>query len=238
MAVPAYALLDDNSTNQQQQQGQISDNDNRNTNTNLNGNDNDNRNTNLNANSQGQGQGQDQGQLQGQAQGQGQMQGQAAIAAQGQVQGQASIQGNQQNTSEENKTYANAWPSVTGGEGVSQANAYSIFGGLGLSSTEPYKKYIVQIQAIEASQTLTSEEKKVLVEKLVNKMIDSNKTQRLLAIGPETSGRNLLNLFGLLSIDSFWKEGQKPFSSSKSAVVEAELDKVETAEGNKGYVVK
>lgn len=141
-------------------------------------------------------------QLQGQAQGQ--LQGQAAIAAQGQANSQA-IGG------DETKTYANAWPSLSGQEGVSQANAYSIFGGLGLSSTEPYKAYITQIQAIEASTVLTPEDKALYVNMLVHKMYKANKKQRFLGLFWETSGRNALNLFGLLSWDSFWAEGQHPF---------------------------
>jgi hypothetical protein len=171
---------------------------------------------------QGQGQGQLQGQAQGQ--GQGQAQGQAAIAAQGQIgineqiQGNLGIQkGNDVSTDvnvegDSGDTYANAWPSLSGGEGVSQANAYSVFGGLGLSNTEPYKAYITQIQAIEASKALDTETKAVLVGKLVDKMVESNKDKRFLGLFWKTSGRNLSNLFGILAFDSFWKEDQHPFT--------------------------
>lgn len=176
LAIPAFAVLDENNTNQNQ------------------------------------------GQLQGQ--GQGQMQGQAAIAAQ--AQGQLGVVGqeaeNDQNTSiggDENKTYANAWPGLSGGEGISQANAYSIFGGLGLSSTEKYKVYITQIQAIEASASLNDSEKQSMTSQLFAKMMDTNKKQRFLGLFWETSGRNALNLFGILSWDSFWSEGQHPFTKSK-----------------------
>ena len=181
--VNVYALLDDNSTNLKQDQKQVSDN------------------TNINKNLQGQ------DQLQKQVQGQAQ----AAVAVQGQ--GQLGIVGqsaeNDQTTNvggDTNKTTANAWPGLSGGEGVSQANAYSVFGGLGLSNTEAYRKYIVQIQAIEASQLLTDTDKKTMVKYLFYKMMDTNKTQRLLGILWETSGRNLSNLFGILSWDSFWRD--------------------------------
>jgi hypothetical protein len=181
-----------------------------------------------NTNDQAQGQAQGQLQGQGQAQGQGQMQGQAAIAAQGQLQGQASFvdatnkQGQVANGSvsvegdeSDDKTYAASYPNLTGGEGVSQANAFSVFGGIGLSQTEKYKVYITQMQAVEASQSLTTEEKQALVDVLVKKMMDTNKKQRFCGIFWETSGRNLLNLFGILAWDSYWKEDQKPFQTQK-----------------------
>lgn len=161
----------------------------------------------LDDNSTNQNQGQLQGQGQGQAQGQGQGQAQAAIAAQGQIavgEADQSVSVDGDNTSV--KSYAVSYPALSGGEGVSQANAYSIFGGLGLSNTEKYKVYITQIQAIEASATLPNSVKADLVLKLVDKMVATNKTQRLLGIGPEVSGRNLLNLFGILSWDSWWKD--------------------------------
>lgn len=203
MCAPAFALADDNSTlkdSTNQLQGQIAE-----------------------GGDAKQAQGQGQGQLQGQAQGQGQgqAQGQAAIAAQGQIQGNLGIQkGNTTDVKtnvegDDVKTYANAWPSLSGGEGVSQANAYSIFGGLGLSSTEKYKAIITQIQAIEASKALNQETKAELVEKLVQDMVDSNKTKRFLGLFWETSGRNLSNLFGVLSWDSFWKDGQHPFTKGE-----------------------
>jgi len=197
---PAYALLDDNSTlkdSTNQLQGQIAEGGDANQ-------------------AQGQGQGQLQGQAQGQ--GQGQAQGQAAIAAQGQIQGNLGIQrGNDVSTDvnisgDESKTYAVSYPALSGGEGVSQANAYSIFGGLGLSNTEEYKLMITQIQAIEASQSISAEAKTAMVEKLFAKMMESNKKKRFLGLFWETSGRNLSNLFGILSWDSFWKEGQHPFT--------------------------
>jgi hypothetical protein len=196
LAVPAYALLDDNSTlkdSTNQLQGQIAE-----------GGD---------ANQQ---QGQGQGQLQGQAQGQGQGQAQAAIAAQGQIQGNLGIQkGNTTDVKVEGdnvKTYAVSYPALSGGEGVSQANAYSIMGGLGLSNTEEYKLLITQIQAIEAIQSLDVETKAEIVADLVDKLVESNKAQRFLGMFWRTSGRNLSNLFGILSWDSFWKEDQHPFT--------------------------
>ncbi len=134
-----------------------------------------------------------------------------------QANGQESEQSSSQSQSheEKNRNYANAWPALSGQEGVSQANAYSVFGGIGLSNTEPYKRYIVQIQAIEASQTLTASEKQLMTSKLFDRMMDTNKKQRFLGLFWETSGRNLMNGFGLLAWDSFWQDKQKPFKKAK-----------------------
>jgi len=202
ISTPAYALLnkDDHSVNGQQQQGQIAE-----------GGD----------AAQQQGQGQGQGQLQGQAQGQGQGQAQAAIAAQGQVQGNLGIQrGNDVSTDvnvegDSGDTYAVSYPALSGGEGVSQANIYSIFGGVGLSDTENYKALITQIQAIEAITTLDPEKKAELVDELVGLLMDTHKDKRFLGVLWKTSGRNLLNVFGILSFDSFWKADQHPFTIQK-----------------------
>lgn len=118
--------------------------------------------------------------------------------------------GNSISTSgDKNKSYANAWPSMGGEDGVSQGNIYSIFGGVGLSQTEDYKKYIEQIQVIAAMKVSglisgrTAENK---ANRLLDKMMKSNKKQRFLGVGFETSGRNLINFFGILSWDSFWKD--------------------------------
>jgi len=163
---------------------------------------------NSNTNEQGQLQGQIQGQMQNQLQGQAQGQGQIAV---GETAQDVSISGDETKV----KSYAVSYPALSGGEGISQANAYSIFGGLGLSQTEKYKVYIVQIQAIEASTVLTAEQKVAYINTLATKMMKTNKTQRWLGFGPETSGRNLFNLFGILSWDSVWAESQKPFQSKK-----------------------
>jgi hypothetical protein len=164
---------------------------------------------------QAQGQGQAQGQLQGQLQGQitdvgvrNRVSSKTSTAQEQIANGEVSVGGD----SDKSRTYVASYPSLSGGEGVSQANAYSVFGGLGLSNTEAYKKYITQMQAIEASTILTAEDKKALTEVLVKKLMETNKKQRMLGILWETSGRNLLNLFGILSWDSFWNENQEPFS--------------------------
>jgi hypothetical protein len=34
-----------------------------------------------------------------------------------------------------------------------------------------------------------------------------------MSFGPEQHSKNLFNMFGLLSWDSFWAEGQNPFQS-------------------------
>jgi hypothetical protein len=139
-----------------------------------------------------------QGQLQGQAQGQ---------VANGKVETDVKVEGDNV------KAYANAWPSLSAAEGVSSGTASSIFGSLGLSSTESYKKIIPQIQAIIAIDPalMDNDSKKAVIKILVTKMTESNRKQRLLGVGPEVQGKSLINLFGILSWDSVWAEGQNPF---------------------------
>lgn len=154
----------------------------------------DNKNISINKNSNKQAQGQLQGQLQGQV-------------ANGKVETNV--------TGDTNKVYANSWPSINGVEGVSSGTASTIFGSLGLSSTEAYKKLIPQIQAIAAidPSIMNNDEKKVVIQELVLKMKEANRKQRLLGVGPEITGRSLINLFGILSWDSIWDENQRPLQS-------------------------
>jgi hypothetical protein len=195
---------------------------------------------------QGQAQGQAQGQLQGQGQGQGQAQ--AATAIQGQLGIVGQKQGNEQKTTVEGdstKVYANSWPSVTGAEGVSSGNAATIFGSLGLSQTEKYKKIMPQLQAVSAlvkEGMITPEEGRAIIKPMVEKLIRTNKTQRLLGILWETDGRNLLNGFGILAWDSVWKDGPpqgvaaepKPVKAVKAAAPKT-VD--EGVTGNGGVLV-
>jgi len=241
VSTSAWALFDDNSENTQanaqaiagaaQQQGQIGINDNDNRNTNRNSNENVNRNT----------QGQQQGQ--GQAQGQGQMQGQAAIAAQGQGQMGIVDQGNAQAVNvegDESKYLSNSWPAISGSVGVSQAQAYSIFGGLGVSSSEEYKVAIEKLQVIHQLKTLgylTEDEALAEVKKVYAEMQYATKTKRVLGIFCKTSGRNLLNGLGLLSWDSFWKEGEpKPIKTNPISLEAKPATVDKGVAGNRGYV--
>jgi len=92
-----------------------------------------------------------------------------------------------------------------------------LFGSLGLSDTEMYKKGIATIQTVLAvpDEIITKDEKKVLVNKVIEKMMGSIRAKRLIGIGPEQHSKNLLNLFGVLTFDSMWDEGQKPFQRKK-----------------------
>jgi type II secretory pathway pseudopilin PulG len=168
---------------------------------------------------QGQLQGQAQGQLQGQAQGQLQGQAQAAIAAQGQGQGQIALGKvkTDVNVSDNSKTEttAIAFPSTGATEGVASANASYMFGNLGLSDTEMYKKgaHIIQTVLAVPDNIIEPELKAAIVKDVISKMRESIRPRRLLGIGPEQHSKNLINLFGLLSFDSLWADGQKPFQS-------------------------
>lgn len=183
LAAPAFAVLDDNS----------------------------------NHNTQGQLQGQQQGQGQAQGQGQGQLQGQAqaAIAAQGQGQGQIAVGKVDVQDNSKTETTAIAFPSTGATEGVASANASYMFGNLGLSDTEMYKKgaHIIQTVLAVPDNIIEPELKAAIVKDVISKMRESIRPRRLLGIGPEQHSKNLINLFGLLSFDSVWADGQKPFQS-------------------------
>ena len=146
-------------------------------------------------NAQEQGQGQAQGQLQGQAQ--------AAVAVQGQAQKASNDQAvSVGGDSEETKVYANTWPAIHGDQGSSNMNAYSIFGGVGFTETKEYRVCIEKLQVIEnlgKSGVLTKEE--VVNESLSawEQLKKSTRPERWLGFGFRTSGRNLLNVLGLLS---------------------------------------
>jgi hypothetical protein len=164
---------------------------------------------------------QGQGQIQGQGQGQGQGQLQAATAAQGQQQlGEVKTTTKVEvggDTTKDN--YAIAFPSTASAEGTSNAQATYLFGSLGKSNTETFKKLIPEIQAILAipDAVMAPEMKKDIVGTLVKKMLDANRTQRFLGFMWEDNSKNLLNMFGLLCWDSVWSEGQKPFQSKSDA---------------------
>ena len=166
---------------------------------------------------QDQNQGQAQGQLQGQAQGQLQGQAQAAIAAQGQGQGQLGVVSTSVGGDTVKDNYALSFPNVSAAEGTNSATATYLFGSLGLSDTEMYKKGIATIQTVLAvpEDILSKEEKKALVNQVIAKMMASIRAKRLLGVGPEQHSKNLVNLFGVLSFDSVWAEGQQPFQKKK-----------------------
>jgi hypothetical protein len=192
-------------------------------NSNVNANSNSNRNENRNTNTQGQ--------LQGQLQGQGQKQ-----TAVGKVTTDVKVEG------DTIKSYAIAFPSVSSAEGTSSGQATYLFGSLGKSNTELYKKLIPQIQTILAipDDIMSQAEKKTIIDTLVKKMTDANRTQRFLGILWEDNSKSLLNVMGLLTWDSFWAEGQKPLQSKVDAgLVEAPV-KTKTTDkgvtGNAGYV--
>lgn len=186
LSVPAFALLDDNSTNAAAlaAQGQL----------------------------QGQDQGQAQGQAQGQGQGQGQMQGQAAIAAQGQ--GQLGIVGqsakNDQSVSvggdtQKNVAYVLTAPNTVAGDGQSAASMYSIFGGLNLAESAEYKECLEKIRIVDqmkAAGLITVEVAQVEAWEAYLQMKKATQPRRVLGILWETRGKHILNGFGTLATDS------------------------------------
>lgn len=109
-----------------------------------------------------------------------------------------------------NKAYVYSWAAVAANEGTSNGSAGSIFGSFNIADTDNYKKAQVIIQTIVAARdakVISDEQANAYCATLIKKMMLSVKTKRILGVGPETSGKNLFNLLGLLSVDSFYKDG-------------------------------
>jgi len=207
----------DNTNQQGQGQGQIGINKNDLQNTNQQGQGqsqigvNKNYNSDFNTNKQAQGQGQ--GQMQGQGQGQGQ--GQFAVGA-------VKVQ---DNSTYKSKAYSFGPPGLSANKGVNEGNIYSIFGGIGLSEDAEYTVCIEKLSVIErlkAQGILTDEEAVVEGRKAYKQLLQATQPKRLLGLLWETRGRNLLNLFGFLSFDSFYREsppiGETEFPKKEKVV--------------------
>jgi len=212
---PAFALLDaiyDDSTNVQQ-----GINDSGNSSVNRSGNS-DNRNTNLLNNNQGQDQNQGQKQAQGQA-------------------NKIAIDDNS-----DYEAYAFSPPAIHAQKGTESGNMYSIFGGVGLSTTEDYTVAIEKLATIErmlGAGFMTEEEALVEAKQTYKELDEASQPKRWLGIFGQTRGRSLLNVFGLLSWDSWYKEGQTPFSKSAPWAVREKKEivpDVNDGSGNEGYV--
>ena len=138
----------------------------------------------------------------------------------------------------ENTVYANAWPGINGEAGTSNFNGYSIFGGIGISATAEYKICIEKLANIKMMQDcgyLTKEEALAEARAAFNQFKYTTQDKRMLGVLWKTTGRNLLNGFGLLSWDSFWSDSDA--ASAKKAIEnkEATEDK-DISSGNKGYI--
>lgn len=222
LVIPAYAMFDDNSTNQDQQQGQIGIN--RNDNTNLQGqsqgmisdNENTNRNNNDNENTN----------LQGQAQGQGQ--GQIAV---GKVK---TDQANAQSVNVEGdtmKTYVMTAPNTVANKGQSAFSGYSIFGGINLAESEEATtcmEKIICISQMQQAGLLTQEEAVSEAKLAFQQLKDSTKPKRILGFGPTTRGRHLFNVFGILATDNWISENQQEVKTIRQKTEDKELT------GNRG----
>jgi len=166
MGTNCYAILDDNSQNQQQGQIGINDND--------------------NLNQQGQKQGQIGINEQDQGQAQGQGQGQAAIAAQ--AQGQVVGQGNDQNTkiggdnTEVNTFVPPMTPAVLG---TTSFNASSPLGNVGVSMTARYIMIIEQfnlIQKMRETGSLTQDDADLREKLLLMQYEKETESKRILGL--------------------------------------------------------
>jgi len=179
---PAYAFLDDNSTNQAQGQGQA----------------------------QGQAQGQEQGQGQGQSQGQVSkakavsdsdslaVQGQLGIVGQGtEVENKVVIEGN--NT----EVLSTSWPTTQSTAGKEEKSIYSVFGGVGSNETEEHLKIEHQLKVLDTlleKNLIDEEEYDKEVKSLYKQLKEANKAPKLLGFIPFGGrGCSLLNVCGLLA---------------------------------------
>ena len=206
LAVPAYALFDDNSTNANAASSAISSSSpvQNFTPTNRSDNSNDNRNTNTNITSSSARTDQTQGQLQGQMQGQGQ------IAAQGQGQGQLGIVSPTQSTSvggdtQKNTAYVMTAPNTVAGAGQQAASVYSIFGGVNVAQTAEYitcREKMDVIENLKKGGYLTADEAQAEMAIAWKQFKDNTQEKRWLFIGPKTRGVNAGNIFGLFATDS------------------------------------
>lgn len=179
---------------------------------------------------------------------------QVGIQENNQKSNQKNNQSNSQVTNDEHKKFESfgvAFPSVTSAEGTNSASASYFLGSLGKSNTETYKKVIPEIQTILAipEDVLPLAMKKDIISTLLKKMSDANRTQRFLGILWEDNSKNLINMFGLLTMDSFWDEGQRPFQCKSDMMATAPAletnipvtpaatkEAAPVSEGNKGYV--
>jgi len=185
---------------------------------------NDNDNRNINTNLLNNNQGQDQGQAM--------EQGQIAV-------GQVQVQ---DNSSQEYKAFSFAPPGIAAVKGTSSANMYSIFGGIGLSQTEEYTIAIEKLAVIERLQGagyITEEQARNEALVTYIQLDSATQPKRILGIFGKTRGRHLLNLMGLLSWDSYWAEGQTPFTKSKpwpKKEVKPTTPDINDGSGNEGFI--
>jgi len=143
---------------------------------------------------------------------QGQAQGQIGINKQGQKQGQGQIQGNlgiqkgntTSVTGDDYEAYAFTAPSLSANKGVSELNAYSIMGGIGVSNTEEWQvafEKIVLIQNLEAMKYLDHDSAQLEALETYEQIKESTRPKRVLGFLWKTRGRHLGNLMGLIAMD-------------------------------------
>lgn len=123
---------------------------------------------------------------------------------------QETKQGNDQETttsvdaSENNNTkvYANGWPGISGEQGTNNFNGYSIFGGIGVSSTAAYKvciEKLANVKQMEDAGYLTHEEAVEEAKVIWLQLKRATHERKLFGILWREYDRTLLNGFGLLA---------------------------------------
>ena len=130
----------------------------------------------------------------------------------GQFQQQGQLQGQKQNSSlnfEDKRDYFLGAPALPAMQGVDSLNAYTPFGGFGISDTAEHEYATIRLNMIGAlySRGVISEEvARVKALEAWDQLEDATKPNRFLGFLWKTRGKNLSNLMGLLSWRSFRKE--------------------------------
>jgi hypothetical protein len=164
---------------------------------------------------------------------------------QGQIMGQGQAMGqigkvSTQVEGDDVEAYSFTPPGLGANKGVSEANVYSLMGGIGTANTEEYQVCIDKLAVIERMQSLqyiTAEEAQIEARKVYAQLQSATNPKRILGVLGKTRGKHLLNLFGFLAWDSFYSEpglGQK-VAEPKKNVRTRTLDELDVA-GNRGYI--
>jgi hypothetical protein len=136
-----------------------------------------------------------------------------ATATGGSATGGSATSGNSSATNDGNSvsfksgnTYAFGAPSLSPATGSDSVQLFSVFGGVGISSTEDFVKAGTVVDAVmrlSERGLLSQDDAKVVAKFAVKDLVDASKPKRLLGILWKTRGRHLMNLFGLLATDSW-----------------------------------
>jgi len=101
-------------------------------------------------------------------------------------------------------TYVMTAPNTVAGEGQQAASIYSIVGGVNTAESSEFKlakEKITLLSQMEASGLITKELAQAEALEALTQLKDASQPRRFLGIGPKTRGVHLLNGLGLLATD-------------------------------------